>query len=74
MKQQRHIVRRLRQIRRRQSSDAVGLMRSDDISVVTFASHWLKFGVKGCRGEIELAGRDLQSGYKVRKDEAKTYG
>ncbi len=50
------------------------LMRSDDISVVTFASQWLKFGVKGCRGEIELAVRDLQNGYKDQKNTAKTYG
>ena len=39
-------------------------MRSGDRNVVTFASQWLKFGVKGCRGEIELAVRGLQSGYK----------
>ena len=49
-------------------------MRSDDISVVTFASQWLKFGAKGCRGEIELTVRDLQSGCKDQENTAKTYG
>ena len=47
-------------------------MCSDDRNVVTFASQWLKFGVKGCRGEIELAVLHLQSGCKNRKNTAKT--